>query len=161
MKGIDSIIATVLIIVITITAIGIATQMGGTSTDKAKEILLMQEGKDNLVAIDSRIGDVLAEGEGSTRVLKLTVSGGYYEIAANSIAFSMDSRAQIVGSGVSKIEDGINITGAPGKVYLRLAYSNIEISGSAGFGKGPRSMTIRNSGYNSTTERQIVLVSVS
>jgi hypothetical protein len=65
MKGVDALIASVLIILISITAIFIALQYGRPSTDKAKEILLMQEGKGNLVSIDGAVNDVITEGENS------------------------------------------------------------------------------------------------
>jgi hypothetical protein len=161
MKGVDALIASVLIIIISITAIFIALQLGNPSTEKAKEVLLMQEGKNNLITIDNSIKNVLAEGEGSTRALRLAISGGYYTIdnVTNSILFSMESRAQIVGEGVSKIEDGINITGTTRMVYLSLNYSNIQVAGKGEIGRGTRTITVRNDGYNSTSQKQIIYIS--
>jgi len=161
MKGVDALIASVLIILISVTAIFIAFQLGNPSTEKAKEILLMQEGKNNLMTIDNAVKNVLAEGEGSTRALRLTISGGYYTIdnITNSVLFSMESRAQIVGDGISKIEDGINITGATRMIYLRLQYSNIQIKGKGEVGRGTHTITVRNDGYNSTSQKQIIYIS--
>ena len=161
MKGVDALIASVLIIAISITAIFIALQLGNPSTERAKEILLMQEGKNNLITIDNAVKNVLTEGEGSTRALRLTVSGGQYTIdnSTNSVLFSMETRAQIVGDGVSKIEDEINITGDTRMVYLRLQYNNIQVTGKGEIDRGTRTITVRNDGYNSTSQKQIIYIS--
>jgi hypothetical protein len=161
MKGVDALIASVLIIAISITAIFIALQLGNPSTERVKEILLMQEGKNNLITIDNSVKNILAEGEGSTRALRLSISGGYYTIdnTTNSVLFSMESRAQIVGEGVSKIENGINITGAAGMVHLSLQYNSIQVTGRGEIGRGTRTITIRNDGYNSTSQKQIIYIS--
>ena len=161
MKGVDALIASVLIILISVTAIFIALQLGNSSTQREKEILLIQEGKSNLITIDNAVKNVLAEGEGSARALRLTVSGGYYSIdnATNSILFSMESGAQIVGVGISKIEDGINITGAANIVYLSLYFSNIQLAGKGEFGRGTFTITVRNDGYNATSQKQIIYIS--
>jgi len=162
MKGVDALIATVLILIISITAIFLALQLGGPSTQRTKEILLMQEGKNTLSSIDNSVKAVLTEGEGSTRVLRFSVSGGYYKIdnSTSSITFSMESFAQIIAEGTSKIEDGINFTGEAGMVYLNLSYDNIQVTGEAEFGRGYHTLTIRNNGYNTTTQKQMIYISL-
>jgi thiamine pyrophosphokinase len=163
MKGVDALIASVLILIISITAIFLALQLGGPSTQKTEEILLMQEGKNTLVSIDNAVKNVLSEGEGSTRVLRFSVTGGYYKIdnATNSVTFSMESRTQIIAEGVSKIEDGINFTGKGGMVYLNLSYDSIMVTGEGEFGRGYHTLTIRNNGYNSTTQKQMIYISLT
>ena len=159
MKGVDTLIASVLIILITVTAIYLALQYGSPSTQKAKEILLMQEGKNNLMSIDNAVNDVIVEGEGSTRALKFTVTGGSYVIDDDSVSFTMESRAQIIGDGISKIEDDINITGSPNIVYMFLNYDDFLIKGGGEFGKGQRTVTVRNEGLNTTTQKQMIYIS--
>jgi hypothetical protein len=162
MKGADVLIASVLILIISITAIFLALQLGGPSTQRTKEALLMQEGKNTLVAIDNVIKNVLTEGEGSVRVLRFSISGGYYKIdnSTNSVLFSMESRAQIIAEGISKIEDGINFTGTSGIIYLNLSYDNIMVVGEGEFGRGYHTLTIRNNGYNVTTQKQMIYISL-
>jgi len=162
-KGVDALIASVLIILISITAIFLALQLGGQSTQKTKEILLMQEGKNMLISIGDAVKSVLNEGEGSTRVLKFSVTDGTYKIdnTTNSILFSMDSVGQIIAEGISKTEDGINFTGTPGIIFLNLSYDNIMVTGDAEFGRGYHTLTIRNDGYNETTEKQMIYISLT
>jgi hypothetical protein len=159
MKGVDALIASVLIILISITAIFIALQFGNSSTQRTKEILLMQEGKSTLLSIDGAVKEVVAEGEGSTRALKFVITGGLYVIDDDSVSFSMESRAQIVGDGISKIEDGINITGSANNVYMILNYENFLIRGGGEFGKGQRTVTVRNDGFNATIQKQTIYIS--
>jgi hypothetical protein len=161
-KGVDTLIASVLILVISITAMFFALQLGGPSTQKAKEVLTMQEGKNTLVTVENAVKSVLSEGEGSTRVLRLSISGGNYRIdnISNSVLFSMESRGQVIAEGVSKIEDEINFTGGPGMVYLNLTYDNIQVMSEGEFGRGYHTLTIRNDGYNSTTQKQMIYITV-
>ena len=163
MKGVDVLIASVLILIISITAVFFALQLGGPSTQRTKEILLMQEGKNTLVSIDNSVKNVLTEGEGSTRVLRFSISGGYYKVdnSTNSLIFSMESSGQIIAEGSSKLEDGINFTGKVGMIYLNLTYDNIQIVGKDEFGRGYHTLTIRNNGYNITTQKQMVYISLT
>ncbi|MEM3609613.1 MAG: hypothetical protein QW076_01745, partial [Candidatus Anstonellales archaeon] len=162
MKGVDTLIASVLILIIFISAVFITLQLSEPSIQKSKEILLMQEGKSNLINIENAVKEVLAEGEGSVRVLKFSTSGGYYKIdnSSNSIVFSMDSFSQIIAEGVSKIENNINITSKTGKIYLNLSYENIEIIGWGEFGRGYHSLIIRNNGFNETSQKQMIYISL-
>ena len=75
-----------------------------------------------------------------------------------AVLFSMDSFAQIVGTGVSKTEDNINIRGEPGKIYLNITYDSFNITGGTEFGEGTYSLIIRNEGY--ANQKQIVSISV-
>jgi len=162
MKGVSVIIASAIIIVISLSVIYLALQLGSPGTERVKEILLMQEGKNTLVSIDNAVKSVSEEGQGSTRVLKISVTGGYYLIDTDgeAVIFSMDSFSQIIGIGVSKTENGIDMRGEPGKIYLSLSYDNFNITGGGGFGEGMYTLIIRNDGYDAINQKQIVNISV-
>jgi len=162
MKGVSVIIAAIIVIIISLTAIFLALQLGNPGIDRAKEILLMQEGKNTLTSIDNAVKSVSEEGQGSTRVLKISVTGGYYLIDTNeeAVIFSMDSFSQIIAVGVSKTEDGINMMGEPSKVSLNLSYGNFNVTGGGGFGRGTHTLIIRNDGYDVVNQKQIVYISL-
>jgi hypothetical protein len=164
MKGISPLISYTLILAITLSAIFIALQMGGQAIDKEKEILTLQEGKNNLFDIDNYIKTIVSEGQGSARLLRLSITAGEYYIDSDNdaITFYMGTQAQIIGINVSKTEDAINIVGESGKIYLNLSYSNrsIDITGQGIFGEGKHSLSINNDGYNTSTEKQMVSISV-
>lgn len=161
MRGVSVIIASTLIIVISVTIVFLALEYGTPAIDRSKEIVLMQEAKDTLVSIDNAVNSVVSEGEGSTRNLRLVVTGGYYMIdtANDQVIFSMDSPSQIVGDNVTKIENGINITGQPGYVYLFLPFG-FNITGSGEFGRGIYNLVIRNEGYDPINQKQMVNISI-
>lgn len=163
MKGVDAILASVLILLISITAIFMALQLGRPATQKSQDILLMNEGQDNLISIDNAVRDVLTEGEGSVRVLRFSISGGEYEIdnSTNSVQFSMESESQIIAEGVSKTENGINFTNSGGTIYLNLTYADVQIIGEGNFGRGYQTLTVRNDGFNETTQKQMVYISLN
>ena len=161
MKGVSVIIASAVIIVISVTAAFLALQYGTPAIDRSKEIMLMQEAEGILVNIDNTVRSVVEEGQGSTRSLSVTSSGGYYLIDTENdeIFFSMDSLSQILGVGVSKIENGINVTGVSGRVYLYLPLV-YNITGGGEFGKGNYILVIRNDGYDSVNQKQMINIHI-
>jgi len=162
MKGIHPLIAAVLVIAISVSAIIIVISLGSPAIDRAQEALLLQEGKNILTSIDGYIKDVSNQGEDSTRSLSLSITGGNYLIdtETETITFLMESKSQIIGVGVSKLEDNINITGEIGKIYLNILYINIDITDGGSLGRGTHILVIKNNGYNSTIQKQIISVKV-
>jgi len=158
MKGVHPLVAMALVTVISVVAISLVFQMGNPAVERTKEIALLQEGKSNLIEIRNYIDNVAWEGEGSTRSLPLSISGGSYSIDTQNdmILFSMDTSAQIIGVGVSKNEDDIEIKGYLNRIYLNLSFTNFDITGGGEFGKGSHTIVIKNNGFNSTNQKQII-----
>jgi hypothetical protein len=161
LKGVSNLVSAILITIIVIGAISLVLNMGTPAIDRSKEILLYKEGKNNLKLVDNSIKQVL-EGEGSTRSLSLSITDGNYYVHENNdtIMFVMNSASQIVGIDVSKTEDGVNITGKPGIIYFSIDYDNIDVVGGVIFGKGSHSLKIKNQGYDSVSEKQIINITV-
>ncbi|MFH1473674.1 MAG: hypothetical protein ABIE55_02155 [Candidatus Aenigmatarchaeota archaeon] len=162
MKGVSVIIASAIVIAISITAAYLVLNLGSPGPDRLKEMMLMQEAKDTLKSIDNAVRSVSGEGQGSTRSPRLTVTGGYYTVDADNetVVFVMDSFAQIIGIDVSKTEDNINIRGESGRIYLNLTYVDFNITGGTEFGKGTYTLIVRNEGYDAINQKQIVSISV-
>ncbi|MFH0928738.1 MAG: hypothetical protein V1818_00070 [Candidatus Aenigmatarchaeota archaeon] len=162
MKGVSVIIASTLIIVISITVVYMALQMGSPAIDRSNEILTMDNSKKTLVRIDNAVKTVLGEGEGSARSLSVSVSGGSYKIdtEADNVVFTMETFSQIVAAGVSKMEDGINVTAEPGRIYLTLNLDDFNVTGGGEFGDGSYNMIIRNDGYDVVNQKQLISIAV-
>ncbi len=162
MKGLEPLIAAIFIILISVIGIAIVLESSQTSTERLQEISLMKEGKNILTQIDNAIRDVAQQGEGSTRALTISVSGGNYFIDTENeaIEFSMDSKSQIIGVGVSKTEGNVNMFGELDRILLNVTYSNINITGGGRFGKGYHNLIIRNNGYDFLNQKQVVSVSL-
>ena len=161
MKGVSPIVGAVLIIAITISAIFLAFNMGGPAVDRAKEVLVMQEGKSILLDIKNSVNSVLTEGNMSTRLLEFRIIDGNLKIDEDNdaVTFSMNTLAQIIGVGISKIEDGVNITGSTGLIQLNLTFDNVDVICSLDMGKGTLKLTIRNEGYDSILQKQTISLS--
>jgi hypothetical protein len=163
MKGVEPLIAAVFIIIISITGIAIVLESSQPSIGRLKEISLLEEAKKILTQVDNAVKSVGEEGEGSTRVLQLSVSDGNYVIDTDkdAVTFSMDSKSQVVGRGVSKIEGNVNMYGELNRVLMNISYSTVNITGGGSFGRGIHSLIIRNDGYDVVNQKQIISISLA
>ena len=163
MKGIHPLVATVLVIAISLVAISIAFQVGNPIISRSEEILLFQDAKNNLLTVDTAIKDVVLQGQGAKRNIILSSLGGNYIIDDDSdeIIFKMDSPNQIYSAGLSNITDGINITGSVGEVTMILSYSDVDILDDAAFNSGNWNLILSNEGYNSVSGKTELSVTVS
>lgn len=162
MKALGPLISMILVIAISLATIIIVYQVGIPKVERAKEILLLKEAKDNMNLIDASIRDVLYEGKDSSRKLDLTSSGGTYliDIGNDEIIFSMYTKFQIVGEGVSKKENNIYIIGEKEKIYLKLLFNDTDISGGGEFGKGRFNLFIKNNGWDDIDKKQLLEVKI-
>jgi hypothetical protein len=162
MKGVEALIGAALIVVISITAIVLAIQLSNPAIDRTKENLIFDEGKNNLLSIDNYIKEAIIDGNGSSRMLSMYVTDGEYFVFPEneSIYFVMESKAQIVGVGVSKIEDGINITGYQSRIVMFIDYSNTDIKTKVQFGKGSWRVMIKSFGWDPYTQKNIINITV-
>ncbi|NIM47260.1 MAG: hypothetical protein GTN40_03835 [Candidatus Aenigmarchaeota archaeon] len=162
MKGIDTLIAAVFIILISIVGIIIVLETSQSSIGRLEEISLMEEGRDILTQIDNAVRDVAQQGEGSSRVLTISVSGGNYFIDTENeaVVFSMSSHSQILGVGISKTEGNINMFGEINRVFLNISHSNVNITEGGRFGRGYHNLFIRNNGYDFANQKQIISISL-
>ena len=155
MKAIEPLIATVLIIAISLAAITVVLTIGKPSIDKSREIMTFEEAQNILEKIDNSIREVASEGEGSTRSLNLAITGGEYTIGENKILFEMDTEYGIVGDGVARQEGNLEIIGESGKVKIELDYVNIDIIGEDEVSVKNFNMIIKNTGYLTKTQVEI------
>ncbi|MBU3905059.1 MAG: hypothetical protein KJ906_02850 [Nanoarchaeota archaeon] len=96
MKAISPLIGFVLVMAISIAAISIAMNVGTPAIERSKEILIYEEGKNNLKLIDGAINEVLQEGDGSSRKVSLKFSDGKYNVVDNRIEFFMITKQGII-----------------------------------------------------------------
>ncbi|MBU3896682.1 MAG: hypothetical protein KJ697_01990 [Nanoarchaeota archaeon] len=153
MKGVSVLIAFVLVIVISVAALTIALNIGNPTIEKSKEIIILNEGKSNLKIIDSTINQVLQEGDGSSRRLSISVSGGTYNIKNNRLEFVMDTKYQIVSETFSNetvtdvpykvIEDGLTVEATAGKILVYIEYK-FDFVNTARLERGTNSILISN-----------------
>jgi len=143
MKGVSVLVAFVLVIAIATAAVAVALSIGNPAIEKSKEIIILNEGKANLKILDSKINEVLQEGDGSSRKVTLSVNGGLYNIEKNRINFTMDTQQQIIADGVSGYRDGVYIEVTSGKILVYLDYAK-DFIGTKSFGSGLNDVIITN-----------------
>ena len=122
MKGVSQLISTVIIVLITVTAIGIALLVGNPVIDKAKESVVFNEGLQNMKLLDNVIREVASEGGGSFRAIQMKVSGGEYKINSktNTVEFVQTIKSGILQSGTFLKEGNVFVaagTNAKASMY--------------------------------------------
>ena len=161
MKGIDPLIGTALVIAISIAAIAIVLEVGIPATEKAKEIMLFDEIKGNMILLNNKISEIATQGVGSSARINLIINGGQYNFNSIGIAASMESKYQIVGSGASYVENDITVNGEVGKITLTKSYDKISIESGGSFGKGSHNINIKNEGYDDASGKQMINITIS
>lgn len=160
MKGISVMIGAVLIIIISIAVIGVIIQASSPGIERSQEILTYQNAKSNIIKIDNSIKSVSYQGQGASIEISLTSTEGRYFIDDNDlIYFLMDTKSQIVGSGVSKIEDELNVTGSTGSIRIEKSYTNVDFKEDLDFSATSRTkLIVVNNGYEETANKQIISI---
>lgn len=121
MKGVSPLVGFVLIIAISVSAITIAMNIGMPAIERSKEIILYEEGKDNLKIIDAAINQVLQEGDGSARIVRLKGTGDYF-VNGNNVEFVMETKQGIIAPDIEKEEDGLLIKTVGNQITVYLEY---------------------------------------
>ncbi len=163
MKGLQPLVAMVLLIAISFLAISLVFQIGNPIIDRSKEILLYQDAQNNLLTIDTAVKDVVFQGEGARRSLRLSTIGGSYFVDKDSdeIIFRMDSPSQIYAEGLSNVTDGINVTGTLREITMIISYSDVDIQDSIRFNGGNWNIVVSNEGYNAVLGKTELSMTVS
>jgi len=107
LKGVSALISMVIVILISVIAVGLVILVIMPTINKAKEAAILNEAKQNMHLIDDTIREVASEGLGSLRSLTFKSSGGEYKVNApiNSIDFSYSVKYSTVQAGTF-IQDG-------------------------------------------------------
>jgi len=122
MKGISPLIGFVLIIAISVAAIGIAMNIGTPAIERSKEIIIYEEGKTNLKLIDGAINEILQEGDGSSRKINLKITDGKYIVNNRKVEFIMTTNRGIVAPDIVKEEDGLTVETVGNEITVYIEY---------------------------------------
>lgn len=107
MKGINEMVSMVIVILVSVTAIAIVMTVALPAINKAKEVALLNEGKQNMHQLDDLVREVASEGLGSLRSFSFKSSGGEYAVNSriNSIDFTYSAKYSTIQPGTF-IQDG-------------------------------------------------------
>lgn len=148
-RGVSPFIAFVLVVSISVATTVLIVRIWDTSLDKTKNYAKINEAKGVMNSINSAIKEVAAEGEGSSRKISLSMSGGEYRVSSvgDSITFVMDSREEIFSQGMSKKEGDLYMEACQNyTVVLKLNYTNVDIVTNKRWSSGSYNFIVKNNG---------------
>ncbi len=163
MKGLSPLLGMILVMIISVSVVVTVLDVGLPAIDRAREIMLFGEAKENMVLLNNKIEEISLQGEGSSSRLNLIINGGQYDIdpVSDEISVTLESKHKIVGVDVSYTEDGIDIQGEEDKVVLIRKYENVDITDGGAFVKGNQIINIKNEGFDDTLDKQIIKITLS
>ncbi len=94
-KG-DIWISAILYILIISLAIVLVINVGAPIIDKMKDSQSLSKSKETMLTIDKTINEVANEGEGSQRILPITIKDGRIVIANNEISWELNTKTQVL-----------------------------------------------------------------
>ncbi|UCG95411.1 MAG: hypothetical protein JSV92_05255 [archaeon] len=151
-KGISPFIAFVLVVTISVAATILVMRAWSGSLEKTQDYSIINEARGVMNSINSAVKNVVAEGEGSSRRLSFSISGGHYRVSSSqdSITFSLDSRKELFSPGMSKREGDLYLEAYQNyTVKLKLNYTSIDLVTDKRWSKGSYIFMVKNNGTSS------------
>ncbi len=150
-KGISPFIAFILVVAISVASVVIIMRLWGNSLEKFQGYAAVNDAKGVMSSINSAVKEVSVEGEGSSRKLSVSVSGGEYRVSAadDSVIFILDSGEELFPTGLSEEGDLTMETHGNYTVSLTLDYESMDIVTDERWSGGSYNILVRNNGTSS------------
>ena len=150
-KGISPFIAFVLVVVISIASTMLVLRFWGNSMEKVQGYAMVNEAKGVMSSIGSAVREVSAEGEGSSRLVSMTVSGGEYRASAaqDSVTYVLDGRGELFSAGTVTEGDLVVETYSNDTVVISIDCGGADILTDGRWPRGSYNVLVRNNGTSS------------
>ncbi|MCD6226785.1 MAG: hypothetical protein J7J93_03270 [Candidatus Aenigmarchaeota archaeon] len=147
MKALSHFVSFTLVILFVITSVSLVLVVVTPALDKAKDSSTITEAFRNLETIDTAIKEVASEGENAKRTINIKITEGTIKSDPTNdyLNFTYTLKEDTSLSGQ---RNNINITKSGKELTLFIAYSNIDINGTAHFTKGDNKIIIENQGVS-------------
>ena len=147
MKALSHFVSFTLVILFVITSVSLVLVVVTPALDKAKDSSTITEAFRNLETIDTAIKEVASEGENAKRTINIKITEGTIKSDPTNdyLNFTYTLKEDTSLSGQ---RNNINITKSGRELTLFIAYSNIDINGTAHFTKGDNKIIIENQGVS-------------
>ncbi len=147
-KGISPFIAFMLVVAISVAATVLVFRSWSGSYEKVEGYAMVTEAKGVLNSINSAIRVVAFEGEGSSRKLSFSVSGGEYRIssASDSVFFVMNSDQELFSPGTLTEGDLFMEFFDNHTVRIKLNYTSVDIATDERWSSGYHNFVVKNNG---------------
>jgi uncharacterized protein YoxC len=112
MKAVSAIIATIIIVLITVVGIALVLMVVTPTLNKAKESAVINEAMQNMKVLDNTVRQVASEGSGSLRSVQIRVTDGEYKVQnkTNTIEFTLSMVSGIIEPGTFVQEGNLFLT---------------------------------------------------
>lgn len=136
-KGVSPIIASVFVILITVTAISIVLSVGGPYMKSLTQSATVGEAESNMVMLDNTVRQTAAEGVGVFKKVRMTSTEGIYRVdpAAETITYNLTLESDYIPEG-GVTHGNVNKDVNDGELQLSVQYTEIDLNGSVRIGAG-------------------------
>jgi len=156
MKGVDPLIAFVLVVAITLAAIATIMSFGVPAISKYQEDAVFNEAKKMMTTIETNIRYIAFAGEGAQRTTRIEITDGtyFFNSSDNTVTFKMET--DLFGSDYNITEENLNIFSENELLKIQFYLDNIDITEDIELAKGPNRILIKNIGWNDSLQKQQV-----
>lgn len=112
-KGVSPLVGSILVILVTFTAIGLVLTIGGPAIDRASDAAKLNEALQNIMAIDNSVREAASEGINAFRSVPIKISSGdlYVNQPAGSIDYYNTVKSNLIEAGSFTTDNNILIIG--------------------------------------------------
>jgi hypothetical protein len=157
MKGVSSLLAMALVILLSVSTTILVLNFAQPSLNRMKDSKVIDEAQMNLETLHTAIKEVASEARDSKRTVTLTITDGYYKMneTIDWIYFDYDLLSDLVLGGQ---KGNLNITQSSNSLRFFIPYQNVDLKGTATFSTGTIKVVITKEGTNTTLNKPIVRI---
>ncbi|MFB6242088.1 MAG: hypothetical protein ABEJ36_04800 [Candidatus Nanosalina sp.] len=111
-KGASSIVTAVLVVGVTLTAVGVVLDVSGPAIDNARDSSAIRQSVSFLNFVDENIREVASEGQGSTRTMSVSFDRGEFDVDAedDSFTYSLDTGSDIISPQAQQQQGAVTLS---------------------------------------------------
>lgn len=153
-RGDYVIISAILLMAIIITSIGLAMMWGLPLVRTMDDLTRFENTKNLMLTLDEQIRLVVHEGKGSSRTLRVRITGGNIQISNNTIRYVIETPQKVLEPGAIIQESNLVIRVEKIGDYYRITEelfydpTKIRIDGEVSLGQGFHTLKITNEGLD-------------
>ncbi len=149
-KGLSPFFSLILVVAISLAGIVLVLRVATPFVEKTEDYSRFSEAKDLMNQINSAVKEVSAEGNGSSRKIQATISGGEYRVSASedAITYEMETRHDLFSSGLSRSEGDLYVEFYNSTLMLILNSTAMNLTNDERWSRGFYEILVRSGGFS-------------
>lgn len=149
-KGLSPFFSLILIIAISLAGIVLVLRVATPFVEKTEDYSRFTEAKGLMNRFNSAINEVSAEGNGSSRKIQATVSGGEYRVSAadDAITYELETKHELFSSGMSRAEGDLYVEFYNSTLRLILNSTTIDVTNDERWSRGFYEILVKSEGFS-------------